>query len=806
MTSTGADDTNNAVTGGSQYGPVLQGQNFHNITFNTVQATAAPVPLAQLPAPVAGFTGRETELAEVTGLLNPAAGAGAVVVSAVAGLAGVGKTALTIQAAHAALTNGWFGGGVLYLDLHGYDDQAVQPAQALDALLRALAIPAEQIPAGVDERAALYRSALAAITDPVLVVADNASAEAQVRPLLPGAGPHRVLVTSRHTLAGLGARLLDVEILNEQAGIALLDKTLRGARPGDDRITSDTGAARRLVAVCGGLPLALRITAALLTADSTLTAAELAVQLADEISRLQTLHYDDGGRTSAPSVAAAFDLSYRRLNAAAAQLFRLLPVDTGPDISTSAAAVLAGKPAGQVRATLGRLLQAHLVEPAGTGAGRWRMHDLLRLYARQIPATQAHVEEIGQARDRLLDYYLNRARAADTHVRALSGTPVPDRITGREQALAWLDAERRNLIAAVTIAASTGRARIALYLPLCLFEYLNWRRRFDDLLTVLTISRDASRHLGDQANEAAALNCLGLALASVRRFDEAITALQGTAAICRETGHRHGEGSALTNLSHALAEVRRFDEAIAACRDAAAIFQQTGDRRSAGTALNNLALALANVRRFDEAITAFQDATAIYRETNDRHGEAMALSNLGLFLPEVQRFDEAITACKDAAVICREIGERHGEGTVLANLGNALRAVRQFDEAIATHQAAAAIYRETGDRHGEGMALTNLANVLAQVRRFNSAITAYHDAAAIFWETGDKHSEGVTLNNLGIVLGNMRRFEEAITTLQRAAAICRETGDKQGEDVAINDLNLTKAALGEAVSEVKQAR
>ena len=455
---TGAADagTSNNVSGGIQSGPVLQGRDFHNTTFNTIQAAAAPVALAQLPAPVAGFTGREDELAEITGLLAPTAGTGTVVVSAVAGLAGVGKTALAIQAAHAARAAGWFGGGVLFLDLHGYDDQAVQPGQALDALLRALGIPGEHIPPGTEERAGLYRSALAAIGDPVLVVADNASAEAQVRPLLPGVGPHRVLVTSRHTLAGLGARLLDVTVLDGPAAAALLEQVLRAARPGDDRLTSNPGAARRLAEMCGGLPLALRITAALLAADHALTAAELADQLADEIGRLPTLRYDDGGGTSAPSVAAAFDLSYRHLDDAAARLFRLLPVNPGPDVSTAAAAALAGEPAGQIRQVIGQLVKAHLVDRRA-GAGRWRMHDLLRLYARQLAAAEQDAEEREQARDRLLACYLTGAMAGGAHLRALPGMPVPAGFAGRTEALAWLDGERPNLVASVAMAASTGR-------------------------------------------------------------------------------------------------------------------------------------------------------------------------------------------------------------------------------------------------------------------------------------------------------------------------------------------------------------
>ena len=196
-------ETRNAISGGTQQGPVLMGRDFRNVHIgNVVLAVAPPRALAQLPPLVAGFTGRDAELAEITALLDPDADAGVVVVSAVAGLAGVGKTALTVQAAHAARQRGWFPGGTLFLDLHGYDDAPVQPGQALDALLRALGVAAEHIPPGAEERAGLYRSALAQINDPVLIIADNASSEAQVRPLLPGPGPHRVVVTSRHTLAG----------------------------------------------------------------------------------------------------------------------------------------------------------------------------------------------------------------------------------------------------------------------------------------------------------------------------------------------------------------------------------------------------------------------------------------------------------------------------------------------------------------------------------------------------------------------------------------------------------------------------
>jgi hypothetical protein len=202
MTDECGEGTHSSISGGTQRS-VLQGRDFRNVHIGDVINAAAPTALAQLPPSDAGFTGRDREIAEITSLLSSASEAGPAVVSAVAGLAGVGKTALAVRAAHFARQAGWFPGGMLFLDLHGYDVAPVQPRQALDALLRALGIPEKHVPPGAEERAGLYRSALASITEPVLIIADNASSEAQVRPLLPGPGPHRVIVTSRHTLAGL---------------------------------------------------------------------------------------------------------------------------------------------------------------------------------------------------------------------------------------------------------------------------------------------------------------------------------------------------------------------------------------------------------------------------------------------------------------------------------------------------------------------------------------------------------------------------------------------------------------------------
>ncbi|WP_317454135.1 ATP-binding protein [Streptomyces sp. TRM68416] len=314
--------------GGEFRGPVVAKGNFY-------QRAAAPTALSALPARAAGFTGRGGELGELLRAFEPAVGGGheAVLVAAVSGLGGIGKTALAVQAAHEAYGRGWFPGGALFLDLHGYDEDPVSGEQALEALLRALAVEPEHIPVRVDERAALYRSVLAE-RGAVLIVADNASSPDQVRPLLPGDARHRLLVTSRNKMPQLGARLLTLGEMSPEEAHELLDRALRIADPDDSRVADRAGEARRLAARCGHLPLALQIAAALLVLDRDKPVAELVAELTDLRDRLT--HLDDGER----SVRSALALSYRRLPADQARLLRLLCLAPGDDASTEAVGVM----------------------------------------------------------------------------------------------------------------------------------------------------------------------------------------------------------------------------------------------------------------------------------------------------------------------------------------------------------------------------------------------------------------------------------------------------------------------------------
>jgi tetratricopeptide (TPR) repeat protein len=454
----------------------------------------------------------------------------------------------------------------------------------------------------------------------------------------------------------------------------------------------------------------LQIAAALLKADPARSVSDLAGELAAERGRLEALRYDDGSGADAPSVAAAFGLSCRRLDETAARLFRILSVNPGPDASTAAAAVMAGLPEDQARGALARLARAHLIDGAN---GRWRMHDLLRLYSQQLSDTHAEADGREQARDRLLRYYMDTADAADDHLRAPAGAAAPAAFPGRDAALAWLDAERANLVAAVPMAASTGCDEVAMRLPHILAMYCIWRRRFDDWLMTLPIGLESARKLGDRRREGMTLGNLANALWQVRRSAEALAAAQGSLAIFREIGDRTSEGTALNNVGLALHREGRFEESIAAYLEAVAILRETGDRNEEGKVLGNLGSPLEELGRFGEAVTACQEAVVIYRETGDRNGEANALEDLGRALRRAGRFEEAVTACRESLAINRETGDRHHEGTALSDLGLALHGAGRFEEAVGACQEAVAIFREAGDQHYEGVALRNLETVRA---------------------------------------------------------------------------------------------
>ncbi|MFF0426984.1 tetratricopeptide repeat protein, partial [Streptomyces sp. NPDC004520] len=733
-----------------------------------VQAYAAvPTALNALQGLPQEFTGREDEMAKVLSLLAPGSGAGASIGS-VAGLPGVGKTTLAHAVGHAALDMGWFS-GVQLVNLRGYDPNPVPPQDALEALLRALGVVADHIPPTLDERAGLYRSQLDALArngERFLILADNASTSEQVRPLLP-ARHHAVLVTSRHTLPGLGARLVNLHPLQPDAAVDLLRQRLEVADPDDRRVEDEPAAAEELAALCGYLPLALQIAAALLADDPDQPLSERVRMLTDAGSRLGGL--DDGER----NLRAVFDECLTRLTHQQADLYRLLGLHPGPDISTPAVAALTDQPADQITPLLRQLVQARLLIQNSQARDRWSMHDLLRFHAQEqariiMDGGRAARRRFEQARTRLTHHYIRHVEAADTHLRP-PGEPASTLFTSRQDALAWFDAERENLLA--TAHADLDAHKETARLGFALGRYLEWRRRFQDLLTIRAYALDACQALGDTRNQAGAWNNLGSTLGSLKRYDEALEAHQTALRLHQQTANTRGQASAWNNIGSPLGKLGRHDEALEAHETALSLSQQTGDTYGQASAWNNLGSTLGSLKRYDEALEAHETALSLHQEVGDTHGQARVWNNLGGTLGSLERYDEALEAYETSLRLYRETGDTYGQASAWNNLGSTLRVLKQYDKALEAHETALRIDQEVGDTRDQDRVWNNLGNILGKLGRYDEALEAHETALSLSQEVGDTRGQDRVWNNLGNILGKLGRYDEALEAHETALSL-----------------------------------
>jgi tetratricopeptide (TPR) repeat protein len=719
---------------GTLIGNVVQGRDI------TVSLPASvPVAVSGLPAqPV--FVGRDAELAQLANVLDPATAdtaGGFVVVSAVAGLAGVGKTALAVRAAHDAITAGWFPGGVLMVDLRGYDppDRRIQPAAALASLLGALGTPSEHIPPDQADRERLWRSTLAnrhAAGQRMLIVADNASSSEQVRPLLPATGRHRVIVTSRHSLADLdGARLLDIDVLPSDQATELLKQELAAARPGDSRVYVEPDAASQLGHLCGWLPLAIRIAAALLAAEPDQPIAELTEALIVEHHRLEELAYD-GSLT----VRAAFDLSYQHLTHEQARLFRLLSVNPGPEISTKAVAALLGCGVIDTRRLAGQLRRAHLLQPASataTSRGRWSMHDLLRVYAAEQAASDKEREV---AFDRLLKYYLTTAQAANEHVDARFST---QRRAGgfatRQQALAWLDTELPNLVGAVSLAHATGRDAEVLALCDALHDFFELRQHCHDWIATQRLALAAARHLKSRSIEGLVLNRLGRAYQRMYRPEDAAPFHQQALEIFQDLADRLGQAEAWGNLGSTYRLAEQHDESTRNYQRALEMYRELGDRHGEARSLNSMSVPYDGQGDWENAANNHRRALEIFEELGDRDRQAGALGNLGNAYTQLRRWAEGAECHRLALDIWRELDDRHGQGGELYNVGFTYERMGRWDQAVDCYLQALLRYREFNDRRGHRGTLRRLSSVYTKLGQLDKAKYCQTQISDLFPDT-----------------------------------------------------------------------
>ncbi|MGW3073293.1 tetratricopeptide repeat protein [Kitasatospora sp. NPDC001132] len=583
----------NSIRGGDFHAPVVQADTAH------VTVPARPPTISGLPPLTSAFTGRDQDLAELQTLL---ASDGPPTVT-VTGLGGIGKTTLAIAAGHALLDAGRFSLAI-FVDLRGYDETPVEVGRALDALLRALGVPADHIPPEPQTRAALYRAQLERHAC-VLVVADNASAAEQVRLLQPPSTRHRLLVTSRETLPSLGARLHRLGVLAPEAATALLDTALRAARADDDRVAADPAAAQRIAKLCGHLPLALRLAAAQLVLDPHLRPGELADDLVVGTDCLDLLCDGDIG------IRLTFERSYRRLTPEQAELFRFLSICVGRDVPTQAGAALIGRKVRAARALFAQLAGTALIEQS-PGGGRWYMHDLVRSYALERLVEDPELGALGLSR--FTEYYVMTAHAANRRVMSRPDRSGGDLFPERAAALAWLDDERANMVAMTLAMAQAGIHRGVVRLSSVVMPGLIHSGSAE---MAMAVSEAALRATGsvdsdaDEADEANAWNNYGTSLRLAGRFEESVEAYRRALAISPD---RHGSVSqmiALINLGEVLRTAGRPGEALELLEHVRALCRECGDRKCEVIAWESAESALRVLGRNDEAAQARERARAI---------------------------------------------------------------------------------------------------------------------------------------------------------------------------------------------------
>ena len=606
----------------------------------------------QLPPDIATFTGRDAELDRLrAAVARRTPGTGVILV--IAGAAGMGKTALAVHLAHDLAPD--FPDVQLYVNLHGYEPaQRLRPTQVLDRFLRALGGRADSLPTDLDEQAACFRGLLADRRG--LLVLDNASSPDQLRPLLPPSPSCVVLITSRDLLAGMvaaeGAQLLTLDVLAPGEALELL-----GRSAGRERVRAEPEAAAEVVRLCGYLPLAVRIAGARLAIRPAMSLATLVGRLSDERSRLAELSAGDVG------VRASFAFSYQALGPDAAQMFRRLGLVPGPDFACGVAAALTGQSPEAAEDALETLVDTHLLEIA-SAPGRYRLHDLLRLYARERAQAEDTVRERDDARRRMIEWYLDTADAAE-QLLIPGRRRLPYQPTGQwaepsfatlGQALAWFELERPSLVAAIDEAAACRLHSFVWQLSDVLLSFFLLRSHWVDWQGTHRAGLAAAREAGDRLAEAWMMVSLGQSYRILRQFDQAVDLNQRSLMIFGELGDADGEARALTALGRDYVKLRRFEEAVDCFQRSLVSFRETDYPHRRGVALHYLGEAYRELHRFEEAVDCLQGSLAIAREVSDRWGEGRSLELLGLAVQRTQGTEAARVYWREALVIFSGLG------------------------------------------------------------------------------------------------------------------------------------------------------
>jgi tetratricopeptide (TPR) repeat protein/transcriptional regulator with XRE-family HTH domain len=659
-----------------------------------------PVP-RELPAGVQHFTGRDTEMGFLTAVLKEsesADGAGRmVVISAIGGMAGVGKTAVALHWAHEQA--GHFPDGQLYANLRGFDPTGAPSSAAtvVRSFLEALGVSLARIPIDVEAQFGLYRSML--VGKRMLIVLDNAGDVSQVRSLIPGSAGCMVLVTSRSQLTELialdGAASLTVGLLTVEEARELLARRL-----GAERIAREREAADTVIALCGRLPLALNIAAAHALTRPAMLLSQLAGELGDARRRLDVLSAGPDGA----DVRAVFSWSYCKLSAPAARLFRLLGLHPGPDVSLAAVASLAGLDNHETRRVLGEMTAAHVITEHVPG--RYMLHDLLRMYAAEQARGHESEDEQRSGIQRMLDHYLCTAHAAammfGTHREPLRLPESCAKASGEQladyaSAASWCKAEEAVLTAAITCAANAGFATHAWQLAWSIETFPDWWRRWQDLAATSEIVLAAAARAADVTGQAHAHHHLGKALARGGRYQEARGHLQRAVALLARLRDRLTQADAELSLVEALCELDELAPALARSAHALRLYQAVGHHAGQARALNCVGWVHLLLRRYQPGLAYCERAVELARQADDpymRYLQVSALDSIGYAHHLLGHHAVAVARYRQALRAHPAEGETGVMAVVLDHLGDSYEAGGARADALRSWGRAMSIFED----------------------------------------------------------------------------------------------------------------
>jgi len=734
-----------------------------------------------LPRDIPSFTGRQQELEQ---LVEAAArGGGVVGIHTIGGMAGVGKTAFAVHAAHRLAER--FPGGQIFLPLYGHTpgQRPVDPADALASLLLTLGVPPGQIPPGLEARMALWRDRLAG--KQLLLVLDGAASSDQVRPLLPGAGGSLVLITSRRHLSALDdATTVSLDTLPPDQAAALLVRLAgrTGLNPGDPAVDEITE-------LCGYLPLAIGMVARQLHHHPAWSLAGHAAELTAARDRLELM------ATENLSVAAAFNLSYEDMAEDQQRLFRRLGLHPGTDIDAYAAAALDGTGLVAARRGLEALYNQYLLTESASG--RYRLHDLIREHARALANRLDPDRDRDAATARLLDCYQHAAARADALITrqtrptlAPADGTVPAAVPAlddREQALAWARAERASLLACLDHATVTSQHARVTALTAALAGLLRLDGPWAEAITRHEAAIQAARYLGDRLGQASALNDLGVVRRLTGDYLAAAQALEQALGIYRDLGDPLGQANALHNIGVLRWLIDDCPGAARLLEQALSVYRDLGDRLGQANALHNIGIVRSATNDYPGAAQALEQALGIYRALRDKLGQAGNLLELGVVRWETDDYPGAAQALEQALGIYRALGDRLGQANALNELGTVRQLTGDYPAAVRAQEQALGIFRDLGSRLGQANALNELGVMQRLAGEYPAAAQALEQALDVFHDLDNRLGQANALKCLGVVQRLAGEYPAAVRALQQALVIYRDLSDRLGEAECLNE-------------------